>query len=280
MKILITGISGFLGFHLGNKLSKSHKISGLYNININNNLDKLIFTYSKLEEIIVVPDVIIMCHAAVVSGNIKISNEILNKVNVQFTDEILKKFPDSKCIYISSVSVFGRQENKINERILASPETDYGVSKLRAEQLILKNKSNKVIRFSSLYGKGMKQNTLIPNYSNQAIQNNQIEVWGNGSRFQNYIHIDDAVALIEKVIELNEVIDFPILGVDTTEYSNLQVAEIISEKTNSKITFVNDDYSTSYFYDNVISQKKLNWQPKIKLEEGLIDYLEWKEKQS
>jgi UDP-glucose 4-epimerase len=221
-----------------------------------------------------------MCHAAVVSGNIKISNEILNKVNVQFTDEILKKFPDSKCIYISSVSVYGRQEKKINERILESPETDYGVSKLRAEQLILKNKSNKVIRFSSLYGKGMKQNTLIPNYCNQALQNNQIEVWGDGSRFQNYIHIEDAVALIEKVIELNEVIDFPILGVDTTEYSNLQVAEIISEKINSKITFVNEDYSISYFYDNVISQKKLNWQPKIKLEEGLIDFLEWKEKQS
>ncbi len=73
-------------------------------------------------------------------------------------------------------------------------------------------------------------------------------------------------------------INFPILGVDTKEYSNIQVAQLISNLTKSKINFLKEDNSASFYYDNSISQKTLNWQPGIALEMGLKKYFEWKRK--
>jgi hypothetical protein len=46
----------------------------------------------------------------------------------------------------------------------------------------------------------MKENTLIPNYINQGLIKKEIEVWGNGSRLQNYIHVNDVVNVIELII--------------------------------------------------------------------------------
>lgn len=280
MKILITGIYGFLGCNLANQLSKENEIVGLYNANRNNLLDKSIPTFSNLEAIQFIPDAIIMCHAAVVSGNTQLSNDTLLETNVSFTQKILNHFPDVRIIYISSVSVFGNYDKeKITEQTLVNPLNNYAKSKLLAEQLCLKNDKNVVIRFSSLYGNGMKENTLIPNYTNQALNDNKIQVWGKGLRYQNYIHIDDASSLIEKVLYYNTFINFPILGVDSKEYSNIEVAQIIAEKTNAEIQFVNNDNSTSFFYDNTFSKNVLNWQPNINLIDGINKYLKWKEKQ-
>lgn len=280
MNILITGIYGFLGSNLANELVRNHNVFGLYNKNKKDNLDKSIQTSNELDLIDYKPDVIIMCHAAVVSGQDRISNDVLLEINVDFTKKILDKFPFSKCIYISSVSVYGENIERITEKTKENPLSDYAKSKYLGEQIVMHNPKNRVIRLSSLYGEGMKENTLIPNYSNQALQNKKIEVWGNGSRFQNYIHVSDVIALVTKIITFSDKVDFPVLAVDNKEYSNFQTAEIIAKLTDSRIEFIKEDDSKSFFYDNIISQKTLNWQPKITLEEGLKKYLEWKEKQS
>lgn len=280
VKILITGIYGFLGCNLANQLSKENEVIGLYNANKNSLLNTSIATFSNIEEIQFKPNVIVMCHAAVVSGNTQLSNDTLFNTNVEFTNKILNYFPEVKIIYISSVSVFGNYDNeKITEQTSVNPLNDYAKSKLAAEQLCLIDDKNVVIRFSSLYGNGMKENTLIPNYVNQALKNNKIEVWGKGLRYQNYIHVDDAVSLIEKVVYHNKKISFPVLGVDSKEYSNKEVAEIIAEKTNAKINFINNDNSASFFYNNTVSKNVLNWQPNFNLIQGINNYLKWKEKQ-
>ena len=279
MKVLITGIYGFLGSNLANELCSNHDVFGLYNTSKNKIINDSITTFAALEEISFSPDAIVMCHAAINSGTIVLSDDELKKTNVLFTKKILDYFPNVRVIYISSVSVFGNTLNRLTELSVPNPENNYSKSKLEAEKLVLTNKSNNVIRLSSLYGIGMKENTLIPNYCNQAIKNNKIEVWGNGSRKQNYIHIEDAIDLIVRVIQHKKNINFPILGVDKNEYSNTHIAEIIASKTNSKIEYVGSDNSFSYFYDNKLTQEELNWDTKIELKEGITNYLEWKEKQ-
>jgi len=278
MKILITGIYGFLGSHLAKKLSQKHSVTGLYHTEKRMVLNPEIVCFNKLESIDVIPDVIIMCHAAVSSGTTNLDKTKLFETNVDFTKKIVEKFADIKSIYISSVSIFGTKNEIINEQSFANPETDYAESKLSGEKEASQNSNSIIIRFSSLYGNEMKENTLIPNYCNQALQSQKIQVWGDGSRRQNYIHINDAVSLIESAIASKIKIDFPILGVSPKEYSNDEVAKIISELTNSEINYINHDDSPSFHYNNEMTQKILNWQSEIELKNGLKHYLEWKKK--
>ena len=219
-----------------------------------------------------------MCHAAVSSGMTNMDKTKLLETNVDFTKKIVEKFPVIKSIYISSVSVFGTKNEIINEQSFENPETDYAKSKSSGESEVSQNSNSIIIRFSSLYGNEMKENTLIPNYCNQALQSQTIQVWGDGSRHQNYIHINDAVNLIESAIACKTKINFPILGVSSKEYSNDEVAKIISELTHSEINYINFDDSPSFHYNNDMTQKILNWQSEIELKNGLKHYLEWKKK--
>lgn len=278
MKILITGIYGFLGSHLANHLAKSHTVCGSYNFNTNTNLDSSILVFNDVNSIPFVPDVMVLCHAAVASGTNQLENSVLFQSNVVTTEALMKQFPNAKTIYVSSVSVLGTLGEKHNELSIEHPETPYAISKYWGEKTVLQNKNNSVIRLSSLYGEGMKENTLIPNYCNQSIQNNKIQIWGKGSRLQNYIHVADVVSLIERIIQTENNFEFPILGVSSTEYTNLEVAKIISKYTQCEHEFVGEDTSKSFVYDNSLTQSKLNWQSEISLEEGIKKYLEWKKK--
>lgn len=278
MKVLITGIYGFLGTHLANNLVENYTVFGLYNTEKDIVFKENVICFNKLESIDIIPDVIIMCHAAVSSGTNNIDKETLIETNVNFTKKVVEKYPTTKTIYTSSVSIFGMQKQIVNEQAIHNPDTDYAFSKLLGEKEVNRNSDSVVIRFSSLYGNGMKDNTLIPSYCNQALENKSIHVWGNGSRFQNYIHVNDAVRLIEKTIDYKSRINFPVLGVSSKEYSNDEVARIISKLTNSEISYINKDDSPSFYYNNEMTQKTLDWQSEIELENGLKQYLEWKKK--
>lgn len=282
MVILVTGVFGFLGYSLSNELAKDNCVIGLYNTSIRSLKNTSIKYYRKIDEITEVPDLIIMCHAAVSSGNVNIENNHLFETNVLFTEIITKYFPNVRTIYISSVSVFGSCVSCLfSEYTVEHPESSYAISKFWAEKLVLANKQNVVVRMASLYGIGMKENTLIPNYVNQALESKVINVWGDGERLQNYIHITDAVDLIKKIIskELDSYEDSLFLGVSTQEYSNKIIAQTIAKFTGSKIKFVLEDKSTSFRYNNQNTRDKLNWSPKMKINEGIQEYIEWKKKQ-
>ena len=131
-----------------------------------------------------------------------------------------------------------------------------------------------------MYGNGMKENTIIPNYINQALSNSVIEVWGNGSRKQNYIHVSDVVKYLEAIIENFESNNKTIfLGVSKTEHSNFELSKIISNHTKAKVECVNEDYSTSYMYNNNFTTETLGFEPQVSFNEAIINYIECQKKQ-
>jgi UDP-glucose 4-epimerase len=282
MNVLITGITGFLGSHLALHLSHKHKIIGITsntNTNSFNNTIEL-YTIERIAKINHKPDVIILCHAAVSSGNIEQDEQTLHQANIKFTGKILDAFKNVKCVYISSVSVYKQTDTVIDELSETQPTSSYAISKLNAEELVLNNRSNCcIIRFSSLYGPQMKPHTLIPKYVTQALTKKNIEVWGTGQRKQNYIHVTDAAKLIEKTIEQKELNQDIFLGTFTSEYANFEVAEIIKNITGAKIIYCHDDNSESVTYNNYNTKKTLNWEPQLNFKEGIKAYIQWKTKQ-
>jgi len=277
MKIFITGITGFLGSHIAKKLKASYEVYGLGRKSIDFKGIK-VFDLDLFDEV-EKPDVIIMCHASVSSGIFVANNEDLFVGNVLFTEKVVNKFLDTKIIYVSSVSVYKRSDSEIDENSSIDPQSEYAVSKLWGEKIIQKHTNSVIVRITSLFGNDMKENTLIPNYANQALDNKIIQVWGNGKRKQNYLHVSDAVKLLECLILNNSELKSEVfIGADSFEYSNFEVASIIAQLTNAKIEFVNEDNSNSFFYKNNYTRNKLNWKPKIMLQQGISEYLEWKMK--
>lgn len=276
-KILITGIKGFLGSNLAYSL-RNHKLFGLGRKEEFFE-DIQVFSSNELEKLDSNIDIIIMCHAAVASGNTILSNDVLYEINVCLTEKIVAKFPQAFIIYLSTASIYKINPLFISEQSNIYPQSNYALSKYWAERIVLLHKKASVLRISSMFGISMKENTLIPNYVNQALSNKEILVWGNGARLQNYIHVDDVIRYITLMIDAQEkVIGQIILGVSTKEYSNLEIAQIISDITNAKIKFVNEDNSNSVKYNNEFSTTLLNWKQEINIEKRLQKYIEWKQK--
>lgn len=277
-KIIVTGINGFLGSNVAKALKQNNEVKGIGRVADTSGETK-IYSSSDLESIKMIPDVIVMCHAAVSSGNISSNSKALFDSNVLLTEKIIERFPSAKCIYISSVSVFSSTGNTVIENAPINPVTGYSVSKYWGELVSKQQAQSVIIRLSSLYGIQMKENTLIPNYVNQALKNNKIEVWGKGERKQNYFHVQDAVGLINAVIENAQRNKEIYLGVDTQEYSNLEIAQIIASETNAAIAFTGTDASASVHYNNEVTRTSLSWAPSVSIATGLKEYIEWKKKQ-
>jgi len=277
-KIIISGINGFLGNRLKDLLTKDFEVFG---IDIKESNEGKVFSSNDLGHITVEPDYIVLCHAAVSSGTIALESDLLYNVNVKLTEKIINKFSNAKIVFISTASIYQMDGKLITEDTVDSPKNDYSISKYWAEKVVLKSKRATIIRLSSLFGIQMKENTIIPNYVNQALHTNKIEVWGEGKRQQNYILVDDVCMLIKHAIANHDlVVDKILLAVSDKEYSNLELAKIVANETKAVIEFKNQDDSISLNYNNKKTQNLLNWSITLEFSKEIAKYITWKQKQS
>lgn len=277
--ILISGIKGFLASHLFNLLKDDYTIYGIgRKTELWNHIQ--VFSSSDLASISIEPDFLILCHAAVSSGQISLDKEQLFEVNVSLTQQLIKKFSSSRIVYISTCSVYDLKTDLIHEESPINPQSQYATSKYLAEQIVLETSNATIIRFASLYGIGMKENTIIPNYIQQAIGSQVITVWGKGQREQNYIYVEDACQFIILAIQNFDLVkNKTLLGVSKEEYSNIDLAYIIAEFTSASIEFVNEDSAPSFHYNNQKTCDLLGWQPKTNFKGAIINYIQWKKGQ-
>ncbi len=275
MNILITGINGFLGRNLVDSFS-NHNVYG-FDIDEGKIEDVHVFASSHLADIDIAFDMIIMCHAAVASGVYTPGTNVLYDVNVKLTESILKKFPESSIIYVSTASIYDSSSNIITEKSKEKPSNNYSLSKLWGEHLVINSRRGAVLRLSSMFGKGMKENTLIPTYVRQALEADEINVWGDGMRLQNYIHVTDAVRYIERIMcDFDNCEGKALLGVAPEEHTNKMVADMIASHCNVTIRSIHEDHSMSLKYNNTWTTSLLKYNPSRDFKNQLIDYIEWK----
>jgi len=172
-RILITGASGFIGSALSLKLSEAHEVIGLYNSHkpsINKiiiweqtdllckeKVDKLLLKYT--------PDIVIHCAAVAHQRFYKIDRQTYFDVNSVATENIARATCEanmaSHFIFLSSISVYGENNLSlpINESHAYHPTSDYGKSKLDAENRLLRLYQKKkkhaltILRLAPVYDK-------------------------------------------------------------------------------------------------------------------------------
>ena len=118
---------------------------------------------------------------------------------------------------------------------------------------------------------------VVSNFIVQALNNKQITIYGDGSQTRSFCYIDD---LINGMILLMES-DFqkPINIGNPNEFSIKQLAQNIRDLINPNLEFVYkklpEDDPKQRKPCIKLAKERLNWEPKINLNEGLKKTIEW-----
>lgn len=270
MKVLVIGANGFLGMNLVKKcLSLSWNVTCVYH-HSKNNIPEMCKSYSsdQMETINQVFDVVFLLAAAIPYKNLNHTSIELLSSNIQLSLETMRKFSNSKLIFSSSASVYGNHAEVISESTGYNNPSFYGLTKLAGETIVRFHQNYQIIRFSSLYGSGMNPHTILPIVINDAINKKCITLHGNGSRYQDYLHVDDAIGYLLSAASCNTSGIY--LGVNGISHSNVEVAEFIRKYVRDcSIQYVGEDNSPSFRYNNDITKSILKFKPDISLKKGI-----------
>jgi UDP-glucuronate decarboxylase len=140
----------------------------------------------------------------------------------------------------------------------------------------------RVVRIFNTYGPCMQENDgrVVSNFITQALRNKNITVYGDGTQTRSFCYVDDLVDGLIKMMEQDEIVGPVNLG-NPEEYSIKDLAEMIIRLTNSKNHIEYEklpkDDPKQRRPDIKLAQQILNWQPTVKVEDGLkktIKYFE------
>lgn len=173
MKILITGVHGFVGTNLVKALSKEHTIYGLDIISPTKEGVKFTFSWDYLDREDGIPDVDAIIHLAGKAHDTKNQSaaDVYFKVNTDLTKKIYDYYLKSKAkkfIFFSSVKAAAdRVEGEyVDENVVPSPKGPYGESKIAAEEYIRSRENERIkagketyiLRPCMIHGPGNKGN--------------------------------------------------------------------------------------------------------------------------
>lgn len=168
MKILITGVHGFVGSNLVKALSKEHTIYGLDIISPTKEGVRFTFGWDYLEKEDGIPEVDAIIHLAGKAHDTKNQtvSDVYFKVNTGLTQKIYDYFLKSKAkkfIFFSTAKAAAdKVDGVLTEDVVPSPVGPYGESKIAAEKYIqehlVENKQVYILRPCMIHGPGNKGN--------------------------------------------------------------------------------------------------------------------------
>lgn len=169
MKILITGVHGFVGSNLVKALSKEHLIYGLDIISPIKEGVRFTFSWDYLDKPGEIPEVDAIIHLAGKAHDTKneAAADVYFKVNTELTKKIFDYFLASKTakkfvFFSTAKAAADKVEGVLTEDVVPSPVGPYGESKIAAEKYIqehlVADKQVYILRPCMIHGPGNKGN--------------------------------------------------------------------------------------------------------------------------
>lgn len=297
-RILVTGGAGFIGSHLCRRLSdEGNEVICADNLftgskkNINDLLDNQQFKFLHhdiTKELLLEVDQIynLACPASPVHyqyNPIKtMKTSVLGAMNMLG----LAKRVRARVLQASTSEVYG------NPIVHPQPEGYWGnvnpigiracydEGKRAAETLFFDyHRQNgvdiKVIRIFNTYGPNMNENDgrVVSNFIVQALKNENITIYGDGTQTRSFCYIDDLVDGMIRMMNSRKEVTGPINLGNPNEFTMIELAEKVIRLTGSKSKIVycplpqDDPIQRKPVID--LAKKELEWTPKIMLDEGL-----------
>lgn len=301
---IVTGAAGFLGSHLCEYLiDREYKVICIDNLitgNMNNikhlmKNEKFTFiNHNIIRELFLKDDIQYIFHLASPASPIdylKLPIQTL-KVGAQGTHNMLRVAKDKKArfLFASTSEVYGdplvspQGEEYWGNVNPVGPRGVYDEAKRYGEALTMAYHryhclDTKIVRIFNTYGPMMKANDgrVVPNFICQALKNEDLTVYGNGSQTRSFSYVSDTIEGIYRLIMSDY--NFPINIGNPEEHTILEFAKLIIKMTNSKSKIVfkqlPEDDPKQRKPDISKAKKILNWEPKVSLEEGLRETIKY-----
>jgi len=305
-KVLITGAAGFIGSHLCDRFIKE----GFYVIGMDSFLtgnpdniahlignEKFRFIKYDVTNFIYVPDDIdTILHFACPASPVDYLNHPIHTMKVDSLGTIntlgLAKAKKARYIFASTSEVYG------DPRVHPQPETYWGnvnpigirsvydEAKRFSEALTMayyrKHRlDTRIVRIFNTYGPRMRMNDgrVVPNFITQALKNEPITVYGEGTQTRSFCYIDDLVEGIFRMATIDNLAGEVINLGNPDEYKIIDFAQIIKELTDSKSPIVfkplPQDDPKQRKPDITKAKEILKWKPNLELKEGLEKTIIW-----
>ncbi len=139
--------------------------------------------------------------------------------------------------------------------------------------------NTRIVRIFNTYGPNMAVNDgrVVSNFIIQALKNEDITIYGDGSQTRSFCYVDDLVNGLIKLMESNY--HKPVNIGNPSERTVLELASLIIELTNSKSEIVYkplpSDDPIKRRPDITLAQKLLNWEPTVDIKDGLIKTIDY-----
>lgn len=279
-KVLITGGAGYVGGYLTELLTKEK-----YDVTVYDSLVyeerylknvKFIFgdvrDQEKLSKIINNYDVVVWLAGIVGDGACAVNPDLTVSVNVDSVKWLVDNYK-GKIIFPSTCSVYGVNNDKIDETATPNPLSLYASTKLEAEQYIINNHENHLIfRLGTLFGVSdtysrLRLDLVLNILTLKSTLGQDLTVFG-GEQWRPLLHVKDVATAIEHGIF------YDLKGLYNLSMSNYKISDLADIlKTyfpNINVNKVNmkfEDLRNYRVHDH--KYKMLGWVPKFNLEHGI-----------
>ncbi len=139
----------------------------------------------------------------------------------------------------------------------------------------------KVVRIFNTYGPRMNPNDgrVVSNFIVQALQGKDITIYGDGQQTRSFCYVDDLIDAMIKMMDSEKSFTGPVNIGNPCEFTMIQLAETILRlsKSRSKIIYkpLPSDDPRQRQPNIELAKSKLGWEPKICLEDGLRETIQY-----
>ena len=139
-----------------------------------------------------------------------------------------------------------------------------------------------IVRIFNTYGPRLDptDGRVVSNFVCQALQGQNLTVYGDGSQTRSFCYVDDEIRGILALLDSNE--RGPINIGNPVEFTMLELAELVLELTGSKSQLVYEalpaDDPLQRCPDITLARELLKWEPTVDLREGLRNTIDWFQK--
>ena len=138
----------------------------------------------------------------------------------------------------------------------------------------------KIVRIFNTYGPRMhpEDGRVVSNFIVAALKGEPVTIHGNGMQSRSFCYVTELVDALYRMMETDNYIG-PVNAGNPDEFTMIELAEKVLEITNSSSKLVKvqarPDDPGRRRPDITLAKKRLGWEPKIKLEEGLIPTIDY-----
>ncbi len=305
MKVLVTGGAGFLGSHLCDSLMEKNEVICVDNFftgkkeNIKHLLGNSNFTL--LEHDIIEPLFIdnmkidqiynLACPASPIHYQFNAIRTIKTNVIGSINMLGLAKKHRARILQASTSEVYGdprehpQKESYWGNVNSIGIRSCYDEGKRCAETLFFDyHRQHKldirVVRIFNTYGSRMARDDgrVVSNFITQALENKDITIYGDGKQTRSFCYVSDLIDGMVRAMSKDDFIGPVNLG-NPNEFTMLELADNVLRMTGSgsRIVFkeLPQDDPKCRKPDISLARKKLGWQPKVELREGLKKTIEY-----